>query len=108
MFYFFFLQDGNICEYDIIKSESLVDACTESCIKGNLSLCEILIQTHELLTPKLGEKGKGLPPLSLSDTKKVNETVSKAEEPQNLLEVPQEGMFCTISCMKTFFFIFLI
>jgi len=82
-------KDGNICEYDIIKSESLVDACTESCIKGNLSLCEILIQTHELLTPKLGERGKGLPPLSLSDTKKVNETVSKAEEPQNSLEVSQ-------------------
>merc|ERR1711899_128479 len=37
----------------------------------------------------LGEKGKGLPPLSLSHTKKVNETVSKPEEPQNSQEVSQ-------------------
>jgi len=79
----------DICEYDIIKTESLVEACQESCKDGNVTLCEILIQIHELLTPKLGENGGGLPPVSLP-AKKENENISKTKEIQNLQSVPQE------------------
>jgi len=74
---------GDICEYDIIKTESLVEACQESCKDGNVTLCEILIQTHELLTPKLGENGGGVPPDSLP-AKKENENISQTKEIQNL------------------------
>ena len=58
---------------------------------GNLTLCQILIQTHELLTPKLGENGAGVPPAFLA-TKTKNETISKTEDSQNLLDDPHEGM----------------
>lgn len=81
----------DICTYDIIKSESLVDACEESCKNGNLTLCQILIQTHELLTPKLGENGAGVPPAFLA-TKTKNETISKIEDSEILLDDHHEEM----------------
>ena len=68
---FIFFQKEDVCSYDIIKTESLVEACNESCQGENITLCTLLIQTHELLTPKLGENGGGRPPILLGSTKVI-------------------------------------
>jgi len=79
-------SDEDVCTYDVIKTESLVTACEESCNNknGNITLCALLIQTHELLTAKFGENGAGKPPVLQSpillDAAKKVENASKMIE----------------------------
>merc|ERR1712172_371205 len=93
--------DEDVCTYDVIKTESLVTACEESCNNknGNITLCALLIQTHELLTAKFGENGAGKPPVLQSpillDAAKKVENASKMLEgnpkvPDQFQPIPKE------------------
>jgi len=83
------IKKEDVCNYDIIKTESLVEACNESCQGENITLCTLLIQTHELLTPKLGENGGGRPPILLGSTQK-NDSTSNVEEKLKQPVIPKE------------------
>lgn len=94
-------QDEDVCTYDVIKTESLVEACEESCNNknGNITLCALLIQTHELLTAKFGENGAGKPPvlqspILLDAAKKVENASKMLEEnpkvPVQFQPIPKE------------------
>merc|ERR1712086_653794 len=78
--------DEDVCEYDVIKTESLVTACEESCNNknGNITLCALLIQTHELLTAKFGENGAGKPPVLQSPI--LLDAAKKVENASKMLE----------------------
>ena len=89
-----FSKDEDVCTYDVIKTESLVTACEESCNNknGNNTLCALLIQTHELLTAKFGENGAGKPPvlqspILLDAAKKVENASKMLEENPGLSEI---------------------
>jgi len=93
--------DEDVCTYDVIKTESLVTACEESCNNknGNNTLCALLIQTHELLTAKFGENGAGKPPvlqspILLDAAKKVENASKMLEEhpkvPVQFQPIPKE------------------
>ena len=99
----FFSKDEDVCKYDVIKTESLVTACEESCNNknGNNTLCALLIQTHELLTAKFGENGAGKPPvlqspILLDAAKKVENASKMLEEnpkvPVQFQPIPKEGI----------------
>ena len=98
-----FSKDEDVCTYDVIKTESLVTACEESCNNknGNNTLCALLIQTHELLTAKFGENGAGKPPvlqspILLDAAKKVENASKMLEEnpkvPVQFQPIPKEGI----------------